>query len=136
MFHIFKKNKKEDLLEYLKNGISDNTRLEDIIIVFEQMCNIPIKGDEILFETGTYSFTGEPMFYFSLVRQFSNGKGEYYQLHAEVLYTPTDENKDFEQSVWNEDIEENIFAYIKKTPEYGWCKDKAYSKVEIYLDET
>ena len=36
------------------------------------MCNMPLKEDMILFETGTYSFTGKPMFNFSLVRQFPN----------------------------------------------------------------
>ena len=36
----------------------------------------------------------------------------------------------------NEDIEENIFDYIKKTPEFSFCKDKEFSKIEIYLDET
>ena len=40
--------------------------------MFEEMCNMPLKEDMILFETGTYSFTGKPMFNFSLVRQFPN----------------------------------------------------------------
>ena len=129
-------NTKESLLEYLQNRISDKSSLEDIVDVFEKMCNIPIKEDMILFETGTYSFTGEPMFYFSLVRQFPNDEEEYYQIHVDVLYMPTAENKDFEQNIWNDDIEENIFSYIKKTPEFSFCKDKEFSKLEIYLDET
>ena len=49
---------------------------------------------------------------------------------------PTEDNMIFEQTVWNEDIEENIFDYIKKSPEYDCCKKKAFSKVEIYSDET
>ena len=52
------------------------------------MCNIPTEEDIILFETETYSFTGKPMFYFSLVRQFPDDEEEYYQIHVDVLYSP------------------------------------------------
>ena len=136
LFDRFKKNTKETLLARLQNRISDKSSLEDIVDVFEEMCTMPMKEDMILFETGTYSFTGEPMFNFSLVRQFPNDEEEYYQIHVDVLYMPTEENKDFEQTIWNEDIEENMFNYIKKTQEFSYCQDKEFSKVEIYLDET
>lgn len=136
LFDRFKKTTKESLLIYLQNRISDKSSLEDIVNVFEEMCRIPIEEDMILFETGTYSFTGEPMFNFSLVRQFPNCEEEYYQIHVDVLYVPEEENKDFEQSIWNEDIEENIFTYIKKSQEYEYCKAKEFSKVDIYMDET
>lgn len=54
----------------------------------------------------------------------------------DVLYAPIEENKVFEQATWNEDIDENIFEYIKKSMEYVFCRERKYSKVEIYLDET
>lgn len=136
LFGKFKKTTKESLLKYLQNSISDNSSLEEIVSVFEEMCNIPMKKDMVLFETGTYSFTGEPMFNFSLVRQFPNDDEEYYQIHVDVLYMTTEENKAYERTIWNEDIEENIFNYIKKSPEFSFCKDKEFSKVEIYMDET
>ena len=136
LFNIVKKATNEKLLKYLQNRISDKSSLEDIVNVFENMCNIPIKEDMILFETGTYSFTGEPKFYFSLVRQFPNCQEEFYQIHVDVLYIPTESNMYFEQTVWNEDIKENIFNYIKKSPEFDYCKKQTFSKVEIYLDET
>lgn len=60
----------DNLVKYLKNRITDKMTLEDIVSTFEQMCRMPIENDMILFETGTFSFTGEPLFYFSLVRQF------------------------------------------------------------------
>ena len=135
-FNRFKKTTKESLLQYLQNRISDKSSLEDIVTVFEEMCSIPIEEDMILFETGTYSFTGEPMFNFSLVRQFPNDEEEYYQIHVDVLYLPAEGNRDFEQTTWNQNIEENIFNYIKKSLEYDYCKNKEFSKVEIYLDET
>lgn len=79
---------KENLLKYMKNRISDKSGLEDIVNVFEEMCNILIEEYIILFGTGTYSFTGKPMFYFSLVRQFPDDEEEYYQIHVDVLYSP------------------------------------------------
>ncbi len=136
LFDKFKKTTKESLLEYLQNRISDKSSLEHIVDVFEEMCSIPVAEDMILFETGTYSFTGESMFHFSLVRQFPNDEDEYYQIHVDVLYLPEEGNKDFEQTTWNEDVEDNIFNYIKKSQEYDFCKDKEFSKIEIYLDET
>ena len=135
LFNKLKKNSKENLLKYLQDRITDTTSLDVIINVFEEMCGIPVKNDMILFETGTYSFTGEPLFYFSLVRQFPKDD-EYYQIHIDVLYTPSEENKNFKQNTWNEDIKENIFSHIKKSREFDFCKDKKISKIEIFLDET
>lgn len=68
--------------------------------------------------------------------EFPNDEEEYYQIHVDVLYMPAAGNKDFEQSTWNEDIEENIFSYVKKSREFDFCKNKEFSKVEIYLDAT
>ena len=131
-----KRIKKENLLNYLQTRISDKSSLEDIINVFEEMCGIPIKNDMILFETGTFDFTGEPMFYFSLVRQFPNSDDEYNQIHVDVLYIPLEENKNFKQAIWNEEIEENIFNYIRESKEFNLCKEMEFSKVDIYMDET
>ena len=59
LFDRFKRTSKESLLGYLQNSISDNSSLEHIVSMFEEMCNMPLKEDMILFETGTYSFTGK-----------------------------------------------------------------------------
>lgn len=126
----------ESLIIFLKDKITDKMSLEDIVNVFEQMCNIPIAEDMILFETGTFNFTGEPLFLISLVRQFPNDEDEYCQIHIDVLYKPTKENQKFNKSIWNEDINENIFDYIKKSEVFDYCKDKKYINIEIYMDET
>lgn len=125
-----------DLMDFLKNRITQKTSLENIVNVFEQMCSIPMEEDMILFETGTYSFTGEPLFEFSLVRKFPNDDEEYYQIHVDVLYKPTSENKVFQEVTWNEDLSENIFDYIRKSPVYAYAKSEEYIKIEIYMDET
>ncbi len=126
----------ENLIKFLKDEITDKMSLENIVNVFEQMCNIPIEKDMILFETGTFSFTGEPLFQISLVRQFPNNDDEFYQIHVDVLYKPTSENNVFSEATWNEDLNENIFDYIRKSQVFSYAKNKEYIKTEIYLDET
>ena len=126
----------DSLIKFLKEKITDKTPLEEIVDVFEQMCSIPLEEDMILFETGTFTtFASEPVFEISLVRQFSNDD-EFLQLHIDILYKPTSENKIFSEATWNEDLSENIFDYIRKSEVFAYAKNKEYIKVEIYLDET
>ncbi len=123
-------------IKFLKDKITDKMPLEDILNIFQQMCNIPIEEDTILFETGTFSFTGQPLFQISLVRQFPNNDDEYYQIHVDISYNANNENKMFEEAVWNDCLNENIFDYIRKSEAFIYAKDKEYIDVEIYLDET
>lgn len=123
-------------VEYLEKTITVKMTLEDIVSTFESMCQMPVEDDMILFETGTFSFTGEPLFYFSLVRQFPNEEEEFMQIHVDVLYKSSSENKGFEATVWDEDLDENIFDYIRKSEVFAYAKNQEYVKVEIYMDET
>ena len=127
-----------DALEsHLQEAITDGMSLPEIVDAFERMCQIPMEDSMILFETGVYDFTGEPLFYFSLVRQFPGGDGdEFLQLHANVLYRPTPENKAFWETVWDDDLDGDIFDHIRSSPAYAWAKDHEYDQVEVYLDET
>jgi len=127
-------------VEYLKSRITKESSLSDIIDIFEEMCLIPIETDEeemILFETGTFSFTGQSLFYFSLVRQYSNMiDDEYFQIHVDVLYEPNDENSAFSGNTWFEENADNIFESIKGSDAYKYAeKDKIFD-IEIFLDET
>lgn len=133
---IFGGNETNNLLEYLRSRITDKMSLEDIVDVFEQMCTIPMDDDMILFETGTFSFAGEPLFHFSLVRQFPNDEEEYYQIHVEVLYKPTSKNSVFQEATWNEDLRESIFDYIRKSQAFDYAKHDEYMKINIFMDET
>lgn len=126
----------DSFVQFLKDKITDKMPLEDIVNVFELMCSTPLEEDMILFETGTFAFTGNPMFQISLVRQFPNDDEEFYQIHVDILYEPTSENNIFHEATWNEDLEENIFDYIRKSAAFTYAKNKEYIKVEIYLDET
>ena len=101
------------------------------------MCDIPLEDDMILFETGTFtSHSKEPLFQISLVRQCSNEDEEFYQIHVDILYEPDNENKVLSESIWDEDISESIFEYIKKSKSFAYAKNKEYLETKIYLDET
>ena len=105
----------EKLINFLKDKITDKISFEEIVNVFEQMCNIPLEEDMIFFETGTFTtFADEPMFQISLVRQFPNEDEEFYQIHLDILYEPDTENKMMIESIWDEDLSENIFKTYKK----------------------
>ena len=126
----------KNLIQFFKDEITDKISLENIVDIFERMCDIPVEDDMILFETGTFSFTDEPLFQFSLVRQFPNDDEEFYQIHVDVFYKPTSENALFNEAIWDEDVNENIFDYIRKSQVFTSCKNKEYIKTEVYLDET
>ena len=104
------------LIDFLKKRITDKMPTEDIVKVFEQMCDMPIEDDMILFETGTFtSHSKEPLFQISLVRQCSNEDEEFYQIHVDILYESDNENKMMIESIWDEDLSENIFTYIRNS---------------------
>ncbi len=96
-----------------------------------------LKEDMVLFETGTFThFSKEPFFQISLVRQFSNSDEEFYQIHVVILYKPTAENKIFSETTWDEDLDENIFDYIRKSASFAYARNHEYIEVKIYMDET
>lgn len=127
----------EKLINFLKDKITDKISFEEIVNVFEQMCNIPLEEDMIFFETGTFTtFADEPMFQISLVRQFSNEDEEFYQIHVDILYESDNENKMMSESICDKDLSENIFTYIINSKVFAYAKNKKYSKVKIWCDET
>lgn len=132
---FFKKANKDKHLKYLRDNITNETSLSDIVNVFEQMCKMPFEGSMLLFETGTFSFDTRK-FYFSLVRQYPGKDEEYYQLHVDVMYEPTDENAAFSKSVWDIDLEENIFDHIRGSAAFSWAKENPICKIDIFMDET
>jgi hypothetical protein len=51
-------------------------------------------ADGLLYQFGTYAFTGTPRFHFDLVRQFAvTDSDEYVQAHLELLFEPADDLK-------------------------------------------
>ena len=124
-------------LEFLKDRITDKMPLEDMVEIFEDLCSVPIEDEMILFETGVYSaISNKPLFQLSLVRQAPNEDEEFYQVHLDIFYEACQENEIFHESIWDEDLEENIFDYIRASEVFAYAKEQEYQAVKIYLEET
>ena len=124
-------------LEFLKDRITDKMPLEDMVEIFEDLCSVPIEDEMILFETGVYSaISNKPLFQLSLVRQAPNEDEEFYQVHLDIFYEASEDNQIFSEVTWDEDIEENIFDYIRASDVFAYAKKQEYLAVNIYLDET
>jgi len=64
------------------------------------------QGVSLLFQVGTYDFTGEPLFYFNPLCQFeimdSDGEHDRFeQLHCEMTCLPGDDLSGIEASLWS-----------------------------------
>lgn len=122
----------------LNNAIHDGMALEEMIDAFSQMCQTSVgEPDDLLFETGTYSFTGESLFYFSLVRQFKFMSGdEYVQLHLDVLYTPGLVTSPLFDTTWDSQVDGDFFEMVKSSRAYKVVKDMTPVQVNVWIDET
>ena len=124
-------------LKFLKERITDRMSLEDMVTIFEDLCREPIEDEMILFEVGTFtSISDKPLFQLSLVRQAPNEDEEFYQVHLDIFYEASQDNQIFSESTWDEDLEENIFDYIRASEVFAYAKEQEYQAVKIYLEET
>ena len=124
-------------LEFLRERITDRMSLEDMVAIFEDLCREPIDDEMILFESGTFtSISDNPLFQLSLVRQAPNEDEEFYQVHLDIFYEANQDNQIFSESTWDEDLEENIFDYIRNSEVFAYAKEQEYLAVKMYLEET
>ena len=123
-------------LNFLKDNISIDNTVDEIINVFEEMCKSPVEEDLLLLEYGVYDFTGEELFYFDLVRQYPDGEGEYYQLRVSLMFSPDEVNRDLEDTLWSDDTNENFFDYIRKSLGYDYAKNYIIKSIDIRIDQT
>ena len=124
------------LLKFLNDKISVRNTVDEIIDVFEEMCNTPIQEELLLLEYGVYDFTGEDLFYFDLVRQYPDGDGEYYQLRVSLMFTPDKETFELDDTLWSDDTDENFFNYIRSSSGYEYVKMHQIRSVDIRIDRT
>lgn len=125
----------------LKDAITEGMTLDEMLDAFREVCQIPVEiedndDDILLFETGAYDFTEEDLFYFSVTRQFPDESDEYYQLHLDVVYQVTSENKKLSSCSWSDEIDGDFFNYIRSTKDYSAIKEQAIVKIDIYMDQT
>ena len=124
------------LLNFLKDNISTDNTVDEIINVFEEMCKTPVEEDLLLLEYGVYDFTGEELFYYDLVRQYPDGEGEYYQLRVSLMFSPDEINRELQDTLWSDDTSENFFDYIRKSLGYDYAKNHIIKSIDIRIDQT
>jgi len=131
---------------YLKDKIGEDTDdIEKVWETFKAFCKEPVEGEEgkeILFQCGVYDFTGEELFYFDFVRQFTVYEEDEYshmeQLHCEFVFNPSNELRKLEESEFyfeeNGDIED-YFKDIEKLQAFKISLELKPKKLEIYQEE-
>lgn len=124
------------LLDFLKSNISPKNTIDEIINIFEEMCKTPIKEDLLLNEYGVCDFTGEDLFFYDLVRQYSDGKDEYYQLRVSIMFALDEDNRYLEATLWSDDGDEDFFDYIRNSEGYSYAKDHKPVSIDIRIDQT
>lgn len=124
------------LLDFLKENITNQNTTDEIIDVFKQMCKTPIEEDLLLLEYGVYDFDEEDLFYFDLVRQYPDGDGEYYQLRISLMFAPDKQNRKLNDTLWSDDTDEDFFDYIRKSSGYDYAKNHSFKSIDIRIDQT
>ena len=125
-----------DLLQYLKSNISADNTVDEIINTFEEMCKLPMEDDMLLYEYGVYNFTGSDVFYYDLVRQYPDGEDEFYQLRVSLMFLPDKDNRYLHKTLWNIDIDESFFEYIRRSEGYEYAKNHKFMSIDIRIDQT
>lgn len=105
---------------------------------------VPAIGDAdgLLYQFGTYDFTGTPMFHLDLVRQFAaQGSDEYLQVHLELLFEPREDLSALGRHgewFWSEESGQlGEWSYrVRRRPEWHVLNDRAPADVLVYQDAT
>jgi hypothetical protein len=130
---------------YLKDKIGEDTEdIKKVWETFKDFCKEPVEGEEdkeILFQCGVYDFTGEELFHFDFVRQFTVYEEDEYshmeQLHCEFLFKPTVELRKLEVSEWSMDYSDidDFLNHIENLQEFKITLNLKSIKSEIYQEE-
>ncbi|WP_245596808.1 hypothetical protein [Shimazuella kribbensis] len=112
--------------------------------MFKSFGKEPVEGEDaiaLLFQCGVYDFTGEELFYFDFVRQFTIYEGEDYsrmeQLHCEFVFNPIDELKKLKASRFYFDYEgdvEDFFTEIENLEEFKKPMKKKPIHLSVYQE--
>ncbi|MBD8590024.1 hypothetical protein IFT92_19730 [Peribacillus simplex] len=130
---------------YLKTKIADDADdIKKVWEAFKDFCKEAIEGEEdkeILFQCGVYDFTGDELFHFDFVRQFTVYEDAEYsrmeQIHCEFLFKPTDELRKLEVSEWSMDYDDinDFLNHIENLQEFIIPLNLKPIKSEIYQEE-
>lgn len=94
--------------------------------VFRAFAEVPVAcaDDSLLFQAGTFAFTGPELFSLYLTRQFTHEEdGEYAgmeQLHCILYYEPAPELRTLDRNLWSTACAslEDFFARVEAMPEF------------------
>lgn len=130
---------------HLKNKIGENTDdIKKVWETFKAFCKETVEGEEnkeILFQCGVYDFTGEELFHFDFVRQFTVYEEDEYshmeQLHCEFLFKPIDDLSKLVVAEWSMDYDEldDFLNHIENLQEFKIPLNLKPIKSEIYQEE-
>ncbi|MEY2196975.1 hypothetical protein AB7942_30390 [Neobacillus sp. BF23-41] len=130
---------------YLKDKIGEDADdIKKVWEAFKIFSKEPVEGEEereILFQCGVYDFTGEELFHYDFVRQFSIFEDDEYshmeQLHCEFLFKPTDELRKLEVEEWSMDYAniDDFFNHIENLQEFKVPLNLKPIKSEIYQEQ-
>ena len=122
----------------LKASVSHGMTLEELIGAFQDMCTVSVgEPDDLLFETGTYDFTGEKLFYFTLARQFQfMDDNEYVQLRMNVLFLPTAATRHLYSVKWGNQTKGDFWGKVQRSRAYKAVRDLPVYRVEILVEDT
>lgn len=99
--------------------------------------------DSLLFETGIYNFTGEELFYLSMVRQFTlevDGEFDYMeQIHLELAYQPDERLEGLGERLWTYEFDDDASVFmeaVEKSQVFTILLEQYHpSASDIYQDE-
>lgn len=122
----------------LRDSVHDGMTLDEMIDAFINMSKLPVGDpDDLLFESGTFHFTSEKLFYFSLVRQFQFlDEDEYVQLHLDVTYTPSIRTFGLRNVNWASRSNGDFFEMVRRSPAYHAVNELPIYQVQVYIEDT
>ena len=108
--------------------------------VFKALYSKPMESPSgLLFECGTYSFTGPKLFTFSFTRQMPiPGEDEFFQLRMEFAREPSALTDRLKTNLWSFKFgsPQAFFAAVEALPEFRGAVDLDGWSFSIDLDET
>jgi hypothetical protein len=112
--------------------------------VFKTFAAIPVEcaGDALLFQCGTFTLSGAPLFNVDFTRQFVHEvDGEYdhmEQLHCTIYCEPLEELGEVKTNLWSYDFPslEEFFAAVEALPEFQLPMTvQAVRRAEIWQEQ-
>ncbi len=115
-------------------------RVSAVWAIFKQFCAQPSEYDAgVLFECGTYDFTGPSLFSLSFVRQFQlPGDDEFFQLSATLYREPDGATEGAKTFLWSSSFPllDRFFAAVERLEQFRGTARLECWTLKVRLDHT